>query len=122
VAGKPDVDLDSMTAEQLTNLINMAQAKRAEKLEEARAALITEMAKRRWSSAFRSISSTPWPREPAGLAPTADARRERIPERPCRPSIVVRAARLGQDAAVHLAGWLRWRTQDGGATSFAYCK
>jgi hypothetical protein len=91
VAGKPDVDLDSMTAEQLTNLINMAQAKRAGKLEEARAALITEMAKRRWSSAFRSISSTPWPREPAGLAPTADARRERIPERPCRPSIVVRA-------------------------------
>jgi len=39
---KPSFDLDSMSAQQLTALIEAAEAKRAEKQEEAKAALIEE--------------------------------------------------------------------------------
>ena len=80
-AGTPAVDLDGMTVQQLTALIARAEAKRRDKLEDARAALRAEMEQRtaELGIALGDLFSTAGQQAPAEQAAAKNGRRTRKP-------------------------------------------
>jgi len=80
-ADAPAVDLDRMTVQQLTTLIAAAEAKRRDKLEDARAALRAEMERRaaELGMAAGDLFSMAGRQAPAEQAAAKDGRRTRKP-------------------------------------------
>ena len=80
-ADAPTVDLDRMTAQQLTTLIAAAEAKRRDTLDEARAALRVELERRATELGISAgdLFSTAGQRAPAEQAATKNGRRTRKP-------------------------------------------
>ena len=80
-ADTPAVDLDRMTVQQLVALIAAAEAKRRDKLEDARAALRAEMEQRmaELGIALGDLFSTAGQQAPAEQAAGKDGRRTRKP-------------------------------------------
>ncbi len=80
-ADAPAVDLDRMTVQQLTALIAAAEAKRRDKLEDARAALRAEMERRAAELGISAgdLFSAPGPQAPAEQAAAKNGRRARKP-------------------------------------------
>ena len=80
-ADVPAVDLDRMTVQQLTTLIAAAEAKRRDKLEDARAALRAEMEQRtaELGIALGDLFSAPGQQAPAEQAAAKNGRRARKP-------------------------------------------
>ena len=80
-ADAPAVDLDGLTVPQLTALIAAAEAKRREKLEDAKAALRAEMERRAAELGISAgdLFSTPGQQAPAEQAAAKNGRRARKP-------------------------------------------
>ncbi len=80
-ADTPAVDLDRMTAQQLTTLIAAAEAKRRDKLEDARAELRAEMERRAAELGISAddLFSTAGQQAPAEQAAGKNGRRTRKP-------------------------------------------
>ena len=80
-ADVPADDLDRMTVQQLTTLIGAAEAKRRDKLEDARAALRTEMERKaaELGIALGDLFSTPEQQAPAEQAAAKNETRARKP-------------------------------------------
>ena len=80
-ADVPPDDLDRMTVQQLTTLIAAAEAKRRDKLEDARAALRSEMEQRtaELGIALGDLFSTPEQQAPAEQVAAKNGRRARKP-------------------------------------------
>ena len=80
-ADAPAVDLDRMTVQQLTTLIAAAEAKRRDKLDDARAALRAEIEQRtaELGIALSDLFSTPERQVPAEQAAGKNGRRARKP-------------------------------------------
>ena len=80
-ADAPAVDLDRMSAQQLTTLIAAAEAKRRDKLEDARAELRAEMERKAAELGISAgdLFSTPGQQAPAEQAAAKNGRRARKP-------------------------------------------
>ncbi len=76
-ADAPAVDLDRMTVQQLTTLIAAAGAKRRDKLEEAKAALLAEMQRRAAELGIAPGDVISWLRQQMSVDKGARARKPR---------------------------------------------